>query len=788
MKDHGKQSKSVGSSAPCCTHQERSSSHQESLKDPICGMSVDPNNAKGQSVYQGKVYYFCSVNCKKKFDFSPEIYVGEKKQSPKKAVVDGQLYLCPMHPEIEQVGPGSCPICGMALEPKEVSTAEEQNPELEDFTRRIKISIILTAPLFLISMLEMLPGMDHLSLPPWLQLLLASPVVLWGGLPFFERAWVSFKRKQLNMFSLIAIGTGVAYLFSLFATLFPELLPATAKSHLGQVNLYYEAAAVIVTLVLLGQILELKARQKTGSAIRALLGLAPKTARRRNEDGTENEVSIEEIKVDDLLVLRPGERIPTDGVVVDGLSTVDESMLTGEALPIQKRIGDRVSGATINLSGSFVMKTRRIGSDTTLAQIVKMVSSAQRSQAPIQRLVDNVSAKFVPFVFIAALATAIVWLVLGGDHSFTFALVNSVAVLIIACPCALGLATPMSIMVGTGKGAQSGILFKNVEAMETFGLVTTLVVDKTGTLTEGKPKVSSIKVEKGFEANRVLAIAAALEKLSEHPLGHAIVEGAKDAKLELPRVENFHSITGMGVEGTVKGQKVFVGSPKLFQKNNVSLVGFVEAAASLQKTGHGVVFVGIEDHAAGFISVRDPIKPSAREAIAYFKEQNIQLVMLTGDSKLVASAVASELGIETFQAEVMPEDKLNAVMKLQGNSKIIGMLGDGINDAPALAQANVGIAMGSGTDVAIESAGLTLLHGDLMAAVRAHRLSKAIMQNIRQNLLFAFGYNAMGIPVAAGILFPIFGVMLDPMLASLAMSLSSVSVIANSLRLNRIKI
>ena len=759
-----------------------------SAKDPVCGMSVEPAKAKGQSLYKGQVHYFCSLHCKTKFDKSPEVYTGGEELSAKKSRAEGQIYICPMHPEVEQNGPGSCPKCGMALESKEVSAVKEPNLEYEDFLKRFKISTLLTVPLVLLTMVEMFPGMSHLLMPSWVQWLLSSPVVLWGGLPFFERGWTSLRTKQLNMFTLIAMGTGVAYLYSLFATFFPNLIPASAKSHSGEVNLYFEAAAVIVTLVLLGQILELKARQKTSHAIRALLDLAPKMARRRNPDGTASEISIKEIMIEDLLLLKPGEKIPTDGIVVEGQCIVDESMLTGEALPVQKVDGDKITGATIVQSGSVVMKATKIGSDTTLAQIVKMVSEAQRSQAPIQRLVDKVSAQFVLFVFIAALVTAMTWLIVGAEHSFTFALLNSIGVLIIACPCALGLATPMSIMVGTGKGAQNGILFKHAEAIETFGRMTTLITDKTGTLTEGKPKISSISVADKFEANEVLAIAAALEMLSEHPLAHAIVEGAEQAKLVLPKVNNFKSTTGMGIEGVIESQNVCVGSLKFFEKKSIPLGELAQSASKLQSEGHGVVFIGVENRAAGFISVRDPIKSTAREAITYFKQQNIEVVMLTGDNKLLASTVAKDLGIEIFQAEVMPKDKHDLVKKFQGGGKIVGMAGDGINDAPALAQANIGIAMGSGTDIAIESAGMTLLHGDLMAAVRAHRLSKETMKNIRQNLLFAFGYNALGIPLAAGVLFPFFGVMLDPMFASLAMSLSSVSVIVNALRLNRVKI
>lgn len=698
-----------------------------------------------------------------------------------------------MHPEIRQKGPGSCPICGMALEPEEVSLEEVENPELIDFTRRLKVSASLSIPLFVLAMSDLIPGQPlqnlvHGQTMAYIQFLLATPVVLWGGWPFFERGWISIKTMKLNMFTLIAIGVGTAYLYSLVATFLPQLFPENFRSHGGMIAVYYEAAAVIATLVLVGQVLELRARSQTGNAIRALLGLAPKTARRMKSDGTEEDVPLEHIHLGDRLRVRPGEKVPVDGKVIEGKSVVDESMITGEPIPVEKMIGSQVTGATVNGAGSFVMEATRIGSDTLLSQIVKMVSQAQRSRAPIQKLADTVSSYFVPAVVIIAVLTAILWFAVGPDPAFTFAMVNAVAVLIIACPCALGLATPMSIMVGTGKGASFGVLVKDAAALETLEKITTLVVDKTGTLTLGKPKLSQIKVTGDVPENELLALVSALEKASEHPLAEAIVEGAKERGIHVPDVDGFESVTGMGVRGEVNGKSVLVGNKKLLSKYSVDPSSLVGLASELQTTGHGVMLVAVDQKPAGIIAVRDPIKETAKEAIQYFHSKGIKVVMLTGDNKATAEAVAKEVGIDRVEAEVLPQTKNEIVRKLQAEGERVAMAGDGINDAPALAQADIGIAMGTGTDVAMESAGVTLVKGDLLGIVRAHRLSQATMKNIRQNLFFAFIYNALGVPVAAGLLYPIWGILLSPMLASLAMSLSSVSVIVNSLRLNRAKV
>lgn len=702
-----------------------------------------------------------------------------------------RIYTCPMHPQIRQKGPGSCPICGMTLEPKEVSLDEQDDPELVDFTKRLKISAVLAIPLLALSMSDLIPGqpIQHMF-PAWLysglQLVLSTPVVLWGGLPFFKRGWLSIKSMSLNMFTLIALGTGAAYLFSLVATFFPDVFPESVKAHGGMAPLYFEAAAVITALVLLGQVLELRARKQAGGAIRALLGLAAKTARRINSGGLEEEVAIDEIRPDDLLRIRPGEKVPVDGVVTEGRSVVDESMLTGEPIPIEKQIGSAVTGATINGAGSFIMKAEKVGADTMLSQIVKMVSQAQRSRAPIQKLADQVSAIFVPTVVLIAIVTAIAWYLLGPEPRMTHALINAIAVLIIACPCALGLATPMAIMVGTGKGAAYGVLIKNAESLEQLGKITTLVVDKTGTLTLGKPKLSLIKTVAGFAEDELLSLTASLEKSSEHPLASAIVSGATDRKLSMFPIKNFESITGMGVSGNVEGRKVLAGNQRLLEKFGVKTANLVEIASDLQMNGHGALFVAIDGNPAGVIAVKDPVKQSSKPAIAYFHSRNIEVVMLTGDNQRTAEAVARESGIDRVEAEVLPQQKGEVIRKLQSEGKHVAMAGDGINDAPALAQANIGIAMGTGTDVAIESAGITLVKGELNAIVRAHKLSRATMANIRQNLMFAFGYNALGVPIAAGLLYPFVGLLLSPMIASLAMSLSSVSVIANSLRLRKV--
>lgn len=778
----------------CCSVDQKKKTKEGLVTDPVCGMQIDPETAKGgKSSYGGNEYFFCSSKCKTKFDANPNEYLHKKADAPNSESDNEHIYTCPMHPEIRQQGPGNCPICGMALEPEEVSLEEQTNPELVDFTKRLKVSVALSVPLLLLAMSDLIPDqpIQH-ALPHWLysgiQLLLATPVVLWAGLPFFERGWVSVKTKNLNMFTLIAIGTGVAYVFSLVATFLPSLFPESLRVHGGMVPLYYEAAAAITTLVLLGQVLELRARSQTGNAIKALLGLAPKTAIKILSDGTENEIPIEHIQLGDLLKVRPGEKVPVDGEVTEGRSSVDESMITGEPIPVEKEIGSKVTGATVNGTGSFVMKATRVGKDTLLSQIVKMVSQAQRSRAPIQKLADKVSSYFVPAVVLVATATAVIWYLVGPEPALTHAIVNAVAVLIIACPCALGLATPMSIMVGTGKGASLGVLIKNAEALEGMEKITTLVVDKTGTLTEGKPKLSAVKVINGFMENDVLSLVASLEKSSEHPLAEAIISGSNERGLTLLKVQNFESVTGMGVKGDINGKSIIAGNKKLLEKFGVDTSSISEIARELQSTGHGAMLVAIDKKPAGVIGVKDPIKATAKSAIEYFHSKNIEVIMLTGDNKNTADIVAKELGLDRVQAEVLPDQKHEVIKELQAQGKYVAMAGDGINDAPALAQANIGIAMGTGTDVAMESASVTLLKGDLNGIVRAHQLSQATMKNIKQNLFFAFGYNALGVPLAAGVLYPVFGLLLSPMVASLAMSLSSVSVIANALRLNRTKL
>lgn len=768
---------------------------QNIFLDPVCGMKVDPKTAKGgKSTFEHHDYYFCSPNCKMKFDANPHAYIHSVGKVEQVSAKDAErFYTCPMHPDIRQKGPGSCPICGMALDPEEVTLEEEDNLELIDFTKRFKVSAFLSVPLLLFAMSDLIPGQPvQMSLPHWIyagiQFLLATPVVLWAGLPFFERGWASIKTKNLNMFTLIAIGTGAAYAFSLVASLLPSMFPENLRAHGGQVPLYYEAASVIITLVLLGQVLELRARSQTGNAIRALLGLAAKTARRINADGTEEDVAIEAIHPGDLLRVRPGEKVPVDGEVTEGRSVIDESMISGEPIPVEKEVGDRVTGATVNTTGSFVMKATKVGSETLLAQIVKMVSQAQRSRAPIQKLADTVSSYFVPAVVVIAILTAMVWYFVGPDPKITHAFVNAVAVLIIACPCALGLATPMSIMVGTGKGATLGVLIKNAEALERLEKITTLVVDKTGTLTLGKPKLSEVKVLGDFNESEVLSLAASLENSSEHPLAEAIVSGAKERGVKLLTIENFDSVTGMGITGKISGRKVLVGNKRLMDENGIASNELAQIAKDLQIQGSGAMLVAIDGKPAGVIAVKDPIKASSKPAIQYFHDHGIEVVMLTGDNKHTASVVAKELGIDRVEAEVLPQQKGEIIRKLQAAGKKVAMAGDGINDAPALAEADVGIAMGTGTDVAIESAGVTLVKGYLSGIVRAHKLSQATMSNIRQNLFFAFGYNALGVPIAAGVLYPVFGLLLSPMLASIAMSLSSVSVVFNALRLKRVSL
>jgi Cu+-exporting ATPase len=760
-------------------------------KDLVCGMDVAIKGAAGSTAYEGKTYYFCSEGCREEFRTHPRKYLDESLKAKRtEAASKDATYTCPMHPEVRQKGPGSCPICGMALEPEAISLHEEANPELVDFTKRLRVSVMLSVPLLGLAMSDLIPGqpVQH-ALPPWifagLQLLLATPVVLWAGLPFFERGWASLKTRNLNMFTLIALGTGVAFVFSVIGTFFPSLFPDAVKVHGGQVPLYFEASAVIVALVLLGQVLELRARGQTGNAIRALLGLAPQTARRVRPDGSDEEVSVERIRVGDRLRVRPGERVPVDGDVTEGRSVVDESMITGEPVPVEKTAGSKVTGATVNASGSFVMKATKVGADTLLSQIVKMVSEAQRSRAPIQKLADRISAFFVPIVILIAGMTAAIWYFFGPEPQLTHALINAVAVLIIACPCALGLATPMSIMVGTGKGASQGVLIKHAEALERLEKITTLVVDKTGTLTVGKPSLASLECVNSFSEDEVLTLVAALERSSEHPLAEAIVRGAEERKLSIPAAGDFDSVPGGGVKGVVSGRRVLVGNRRFLESFGVDADGLSARAERLQDTGHGAVLVALDGRPAGVIAVKDAVKEGAKSAIDYFHARGIEVVMLTGDHRKTADAVANELGIDRVEAEVMPDQKGEVIRRLKDQGKIVAMAGDGINDAPALARSDVGIAMGSGTDVAIESAGITLVRSELAGIVRAHRLSLGTMRNIRQNLGFAFGYNMLGVPVAAGLLYPFFGILLSPMIASLAMSLSSVSVVGNSLRLGR---
>jgi Cu+-exporting ATPase len=702
-------------------------------------------------------------------------------------------YVCPMHPHIVRDRPGTCPICGMALEPKAVSAAEEANPELASMKRRFWVSLILTIPVLLAEMGQMIPGqpMQQVASPrtlAWLEFLLGSPVVLWGGWPFFVRGWHSMVHRSLNMFTLIGLGVAVAYSYSLVALWAPGVFPVSFRDTAGNVAVYFEAATVIVTLVLLGQVLELSARSHTGAAIKALLGLAPKTARLVRDDGSETDVPLEQVQVGARLRVRPGEKVPVDGVVLEGGSSVDESMITGEPIPVEKGPGDRVTGATVNGTGSLVMRAERVGAETLLAQIVRMVSEAQRSRAPIQKLADQVAGYFVPIVVGASIVTFIIWALAGPQPRLAHALIAAVAVLIIACPCALGLATPMSIMVATGKGATMGVLFKNAEAIEFMRKVDTLVVDKTGTLTEGKPRLASVKPAPGFEESRLLQFAASLERASEHPLAAAIVSGAAARGIPSLAAESFESLTGKGVKARVEEAIVLLGNRALMQDSGVDPETLASEAEAMRTDGQTVMFVAVEGRLAGLIGVADPVKATTREAIRQLHRENIQIVMLTGDSRTTAQAVAQQLGIDDVVAEVLPEDKSNAVKRLQEAGRFVAMAGDGINDAPALARAQIGIAMGTGTDVAMESAGVTLVKGDLGGIVRARRLSRATMRNIRQNLFFAFVYNALGVPVAAGALYPVFGLLLSPMIAAAAMSFSSVSVVSNALRLRRVEV
>jgi Cu+-exporting ATPase len=758
-------------------------------KDPVCGMEIEAETAAGSFEYGGRKYFFCSESCLRQFAADPQKYLGGS-ASPMPAASDttagpDQIYTCPMHPQIQQIGPGSCPICGMALEPRTVRAEQKQNPELMDMNRRFWICVALTLPLLVWAMLSML---TYRPAYYWLQMILATPVVLWGGWPFFKRGWASIRNRNPNMFTLIAMGTGAAYLYSVVATLLPGIFPASFRIHGHELPVYFEAAAVITTLVLLGQVLELRARSRTSSALQALLQLAPKTTRLVKPDGSEVDLPVEHVQPGDRLRVRPGEKVPVDGVVVDGSSSVDESMITGEAIAVEKKKGDAVIGGTINGTGTFVMEAIRIGKDTLLSQIVRMVSEAQRSKAPIQRLADRVSYYFVPLVILISLITFAIWAIFGPSPKMAYALLNAVAVLIIACPCALGLATPMSIMVGTGRGALAGVLVRNAEALEILEKADTLCVDKTGTLTEGKPRVATILPVEPQNESKLLLLAASLERGSEHPLAAALVSAAEQKNLQLVSPEKFESISGKGIAGEIDHQEVLFGNARLLQERKINISELSEAAEALRKEGHTVMFLAVDGKAVGLISATDPIKESTFEAIRILRNERMNIIMLTGDNRLTAEAVAKKLGISEVYAEVLPGEKAEIVRQLQAKGKIVAMAGDGINDAPALAQAHVGIAMGTGTDVAMQSAGITLVHGDLRGIARARRLSRGTMKNIRQNLFFAFIYNLVGVPVAAGVLYPNFRILLNPMIASAAMTFSSVSVIANALRLRRLKL
>jgi Cu+-exporting ATPase len=820
----------------------------EQGKDPVCGMTVNPATTKHQLEYAGKTYYFCSAGCLAKFCAAPEKYLSQAQpelvslappapatkpaaaESVYVCPMDPEVrqdhpgpcpkcgmalepenplpasrteYTCPMHPQIVRPGPGSCPICGMALEPRTVTTSQEENPELRDMSRRFWISTALSVPLLAIAMLGMLPGMpvQH-AFPhgwlPWLELVLVTPVVLWGGWPFFQRGWASIVNRSTNMFTLIAMGTGVAYAYSLIATVFPGIFPASFRTMGDRPDVYFEAAAAITTLVLLGQVLELKARSRTSSAIRALLDLSPKTARLIEADGNERDIPLDQVKVGDRLRVRPGEKVPVDGSVLEGSTAVDEAMITGESIPVEKSKDSRLIGATVNGAGSLVMRAERVGNETMLAQIVQLVSQAQRSRAPIQRLADKVAGWFVPAVIGVSALTFVLWAILGPQPRFAHAIVNAVAVLIIACPCALGLATPMAIMVGTGRGAHAGVLIKNAEALETLEKVNTLLIDKTGTLTAGRPEVETVVALRGFDENQIVSLVASVERGSEHPLGSAIVAAANANQIPIQQASDFRYLTGKGVTGQVNekiasngnshNHTVAAGNEKLLTDLRIENGPLISRANVLRGQGQTVIFIAIDGKPAGLIGIADPVKPSTAETLRELKQQGLRIVMLTGDSKATAQAVAAKLGLDEFHAEVLPDQKADLVKRLQRQGRIVAMAGDGINDAPALAQAQVGIAMGTGTDVAMESGSVTLLKGDLTGILRARRLSQATMRNIRQNLFFAFIYNSVGVPIAAGLLYPFFGILLSPILAAAAMSFSSVSVITNSLRLRNLQL
>ncbi|XUM24750.1 heavy metal translocating P-type ATPase [Bradyrhizobium oligotrophicum S58] len=768
----------------CCGGHDHHEHDPAKVIDPVCGMSVDPATSKHRFDHQGHTFHFCSAGCRAKFAAEPDKYLGEREPPPEMPA--GTIYTCPMHPEIRQEGPGTCPICGMALEPDVISLDDAPNPELADMTRRFWIGAVLAAPVVVLEMGGHLVGGHGLIDPVlsnWIQFALATPVVLWAGWPFFVRGWQSIQTRNLNMFTLIAMGTGVAYVYSVIATLAPQAFPPAFRGHGGAVSVYFEAASVITILVLLGQVLELRAREATSGAIKALLQLAPKTARRLDADGNDHEVEIAELAVGDRLRVRPGEKVPVDGIILEGRSSLDESLVTGESMPVTKDEGERVIAGTLNQTGSFVMRADKVGRETLLSQIVQMVADAQRSRAPIQRLADQVAGWFVPMVIAAALTAFVAWYAFGPEPRFAFGLVAAVSVLIIACPCALGLATPMSIMVGVGRGAQAGVLIKSAEALERMEKVDTLVVDKTGTLTEGKPKVTSIATAGGFDEAEALRLAASVERASEHPLAAAVVRHATERNIRLADVKNFDAPTGKGARGEVDGKAIVLGNATYLASLGIITDTLGVESKRLREEGATVITMAVDGKPAALFAIADPVKASTPEALKALAADGIKVIMLTGDNRTTATAVARKIGITEVEAEVLPEQKSAVVARLRASGKIVAMAGDGVNDAPALAAADVGIAMGTGTDVAMESAGVTLLQGDLGGIARARKLSAAVMRNIRQNLFFAFIYNAAGIPIAAGILYPVFGILLSPIIAAAAMSLSSVSVVGNALRL-----
>jgi Cu+-exporting ATPase len=754
--------------------------------DPVCRMIVDPTRTRHKAEHAGATYFFCGPECREKFEAEPVRFVAPKAEaSPQKPASAGTIYTCPMHPQIRRDGPGFCPICGMALEPEVATVSEGRSEELRDMTRRFWVGLVVSLPVLALEMGGHLFGAGMMlsdQVSNWIQLAFATPVVLWAGWPFFERGWASVANRSLNMFTLIAMGVGVAWAYSVVATTAPSVFPPAFRNADGSVAVYFEAAAVITVLVLLGQVLELRAREQTGGAIRALLDLAPKTARRIRRDGADEDVALETVNVGDRLRVRPGEKVPVDGMVLEGKSAVDESMVTGESMPVTKAVGDKLIGGTMNETGAFVMRADRVGRDTMLSQIVQMVAQAQRSRAPIQRLADQVSGWFVPLVIAVAVIAFIVWAAFGPEPRLAYGLVAAVSVLIIACPCALGLATPMSIMVGVGRGAQSGVLIKNAEALERFEKIDTLVIDKTGTLTEGKPKVVAIRPV-GVDEGELLGLAASLENMSEHPLAAAIVSAANERNVALAKVENFEASAGKGVTGIIEGRKIALGNAAMMQADGIDAAGLEAAANEMRNEGATAIFAAVDGKAIGVIAVADPVKPTTAAAIAALRDTGVRVVMLTGDNRRTAEAVARRLGIQEIEAEILPQDKAKVVERLRKEGRVVAMAGDGVNDAPALAAADVGIAMGTGTDVAIESAGVTLLRGDLEGLVKARRLSQATMRNIRQNLFFAFVYNAAGVPIAAGVLYPIIGLLLSPVIAAAAMAFSSLSVVGNALRL-----